>query len=342
LNTGQSLHSSEPRRNRLTIAIPSFNRTALLLVNLKAISDQLPSWVHLLVVDNGSEPPVKFDTNLQATLDARGVTTTIVRNRTNIGGGANILRCFEHIDTDWFLLCGDDDLIDPQRLAELRDTIVSNTDAAFIKFSSRFQHYTTTIKATGVCALMEAPGDFNSLLFMSTYLFNRRLCMPYIRFGYLMTAAYAPHVAVALLAARDHPFVLSPVLGTRANDEDASWSPVDVVLSSYYLTDSPLASEERAAVTRKIYAAHNVGRELLDIVTIYTTPGTKVEARFLRRKALRTHLFFGRGAKRLLALAALLISPLLGTAGQKLLARWYRHASGREYTRKFVARHAGL
>ncbi|PIT73915.1 hypothetical protein B9Z31_08605 [Limnohabitans sp. G3-2] len=337
-----NLYAPEIAKDKLTIAIPSFNRAAMLAANLKTVAGALPSWIHILVVDNASELPIHFDQDLHALLVSRGVTFTIIRNRTNIGGGANILRCFEHVDTDWFLLCGDDDLIDPLRLGELRSTIDANPDAAFVKFSSRFHNYTSTIKATGVRALMDAPGDFNSLLFMSSYLFQRRLCVPFMRFGYLMNAAYAPHVEIALLAASKHPFVLSPVIGTLANEEDAAWSPVDVVLCAYYLTDSPLTRDERNAITRKIYAAHNVGRELLDIVSIQNAPRMKDEARFLRRKALRTHLFFGHGLKRFVALAALIVSPLFGAIGQRLLAYLYRKTTGRKYLRKFVARHAGL
>lgn len=327
---------------RLTIAIPSYNRAALLLGNLKAIAGLLPEWIHLLVVDNASDIPVSFDDDLLQTLSQRGVTHTIVRNSTNIGGGANILRCFEHVETDWFLLCGDDDLVDPTQLDALLALARADSTTAFIKFSSRFHRYEAEIAGSGISTLLQAPGDFNSMLFMSTYMFNRRLCVPFIRFGYLMNAAFAPHVAIALLAARKHRFVLTPIFGTKANEEEAAWSPVDVVLCAYYLSDMPLTTTERSLLLRKIYASHNIGRELLDIVTILNTQGLGDEASFLRGKALRTHLNFGHGLKRMAAIALLVVSPLFGTAGQKLLARSYHRASGREYKRKFVARHAGL
>lgn len=327
---------------RLTIAIPSYNRAALLLENLKSIAGRLPSWVHILVVDNCSEPPVRFDDALSRTLSERGVTHTIIRNATNIGGGANILRCFEHVETEWFMLCGDDDLLDPDKLEELRELVRSRPDAAFVKFSSCFHQYDSLVTGTGLAELLRAPGNFSSLLFMSTYMFNRTRCNPFIRFGYLMNAAYAPHVAIALLAARQHAFVLSPIFGTQASPEDAQWSPLDVVLCAYYLSDMPLTTNERRLLIEKIYATHNVGRELLDIVTILNTAGLRDEARFLRRKAMRTHLFFGHGSKRVAALLLLAASPLFGAAGQRLLARSYMRASGRPYTRKFVARHVGL
>jgi glycosyltransferase involved in cell wall biosynthesis len=337
-----SILSKDSASSKLTIAIPTFNHAALLQKNLKTIADRLPSWIHLLIVDNASDPVVQFDTDLRSTLDRQGVTYTIVSNCTNIGGGANILRCFENVDTDWLFLCGDDDHIDPERLEEVWAISRTYPEASFVKFSSRFHQYATTIQDTGVCAFMEVSGDFNNLLFMSTYMFNRQLCLPYLRFGYLMNAAYAPHVEVAILAASEHPFVLSPVYVTHANNEDAAWSPVDVVLSAYHLSDSPLTAKERNAVVCKIYSAHNIGRELMDIVTIFNTPGMKDEARFLRRKAIHTHLFFGNGLKRLLALAVLLIIPVFGSTGKRFLANLYRNASGREYTRKFVSRHEGL
>lgn len=328
---------------RLTIAIPSYNRAALLLENLRSISGRLPSWVHILVVDNCSEPPVRFDDALHRTLLDRGVTHTIVRNATNIGGGANILRCFEHVETDWFVLCGDDDLLDPDKLEGLRELVRARPDTAFVKFSSRFHQYDAPVTGTGLGDLLRAPGDFGSLLFMSTYMFNRPRCTPFIRFGYLMNAAYAPHVAIALMAvAQGARYVLSPIHAIAANEDDATWSPVDVVMCAYHLSDLPLSAPDRTALIQKIYRSHNVGRELLDIVTIFNTSGLREEAKFLRRKALRTHLSFGSGLKRWQALLLLSICPLMGTRIQRLLAKSYVRATGREYKRQFVARHAGL
>lgn len=326
----------------LTIAIPTFNRAELLEKNLKLVANTLPNGIHLLIIDNASDKKVEFDEHLISLLDRNNVTFRIIRNCQNIGGGANILRCFEYVETDWFLLCGDDDIINSNYIEDIKILIEKHHDCGFIKLSSKFHSYSDAILDKGVCALMRAPGDFNSLLFMSSFVFNRKLCLTNLRFGYLMTGAYAPHVAIALLTSKNHPFVLSPIMATIANEDEPAWSPTDVVLCSYYLSDIPLSTDERTAVTRKIYNSHNIGREILDVVSIYNLPGMSEEARFIRRKALRVHLFFGHGFKRAVALALLLFAPFFGTFGQKILSREYEKSSGRRYSRSFTNRHAGL
>ncbi|MBC7490038.1 MAG: glycosyltransferase [Glaciimonas sp.] len=328
--------------NRLTIAIPTYNRASLLLNNLKGIAKNLPNWIHLLIVDNCSDPPVILDEDLKRTLSERGTTFEIHRNDVNIGGGANILRCFEHVKTEWFLLCGDDDLLDSEQLVNLKSLTENASDKAFIKFSSKYYQYTSTTIDNGVTALLNQVGCFNHLLFMSTFIFNKHICKQFLRFGYLMNSAYAPHVAIAILAAREHPFILAPIFGTMANQESAAWSPVDVCMCAYYLTDLPIGTADRSALIRKIYKSHNIGRELLDIVCIMNTVGMRPEGLFLRRKAIRTHLFFGHGIKRIGALILLGLSPILKSAAQSALSYAYFRFKGRVYEQKFISRHANL
>lgn len=328
--------------NRITIAIPSYNRVSMLQNNLGQVAASLPSWAQLLIVDNASVPAVELGPNLERMLTECNIPWRVTRNRSNIGGGANIVRCFEEVETDWFLLCGDDDVIDPLALEMAYDLIRRYPDVAFIKCSSRFHSYKDTFVGNGALQLIETAKNFGGLLFMSSFLFNRRLCMPYLRFAYLATAAYAPQVAIALLASKSHSYVLSPLIVAQANDQDPAWSPVDVVMSSYQLADLPLDSAERASMLRLIYRTHSIGRELLDIVTILRTPGQRSEGFFLRRKAIRTHMFHGAGIKRLVALLGLVFSPYVGGFGQKLLVWLYFYFTGRSSIRNFRDRHTGL
>jgi glycosyltransferase involved in cell wall biosynthesis len=285
---------------------------------------------------------VQLDQVVSDQLEANQVGIKIIRNPVNIGGGANILRCFENVCTKWFLLCGDDDVIVSEKFDEIREILVLNDDVAFIKLSSRFHSYNDMIKGSGISDFLAMSGDFNSTLFMSTYVFNRELCMEQLRIAYMMTGAFAPQFSIALLSCRKHSYLLSPISLTIANTGDPSWSPIDVMLCFYYLTDTPLTAKERYDLTKKIYRSHNVGRELLDIVAIYNSKGMRDEADFLRRKAMRIHMFFGFGFKRILALFGIILSPVLGQLSLAILKRAYRKLSGRDYSRNFIARHTGL
>ena len=93
----------------LTIAIQTYNRPNELLVLLHRLLPMLDSRCKVLIVDNCSEEPVA-EKQRRVLGDWPRVDLTIVRNRVNVGGGANILRCFELCQTEWLWVLGDDDL----------------------------------------------------------------------------------------------------------------------------------------------------------------------------------------------------------------------------------------
>ncbi|GAB3439052.1 glycosyltransferase family 2 protein [Insolitispirillum peregrinum] len=327
----------------LTIAIPSYNRAHILLENLRAVVDRLPSWVALLVLDNHSEPKIELDADLQARFAARGVPVDIVRNPVNIGAPANIMRCFEHVKTEWMFLCGDDDEILPEGLEEIRRVFQAQPDLTLIRMSSEFHAYSQETNGQGLESYLAQEGTFEHLLFMSTFIYNVPRCLPHLRFGYMMSLASGAHLAVAMRALQNGgAFHLSPHGCVKWNDDGGSWSPVDARLNFYHLLDLPLTPDERELLRQKLRAYHNVWREALDVLTVYQDSNTLAEARYLRDKALRVHAAFGKDRKMRLATFLLRALPPLGAVAFKLLGRLYERKMGRTYSHVFVSRHERL
>jgi abequosyltransferase len=82
----------------LTIAIPTYNRSEQIKATISLLLPQLTPECFLLIIDNHSDVPVSESlAALLATLPQSQYS--IVRNRVNIGGNANIVRCFELCDT---------------------------------------------------------------------------------------------------------------------------------------------------------------------------------------------------------------------------------------------------
>jgi hypothetical protein len=189
--------------------------------------------------------------------------------------------------------------------------------------------------------LMEKGGDFNHLLFMSTYLYNVRECRPYLRYGYLMALAAATQLAIAIMASLEgKQIVLSPLLITRARRAEAAWSPADVRLNFYHLTDLPLTPQHRRLLRAKIYAAHNIFREFLDIASVHASQ--PAEAAYIRQKAMNVHRVHGHGFKRWVARLLLLLGRITGPrllGGFKVL---YVRAKGQAYQHVFTSRHDRL
>jgi glycosyltransferase involved in cell wall biosynthesis len=116
----------------LTIAIPTFNRNAILLANLKHLLPQLTKHVDILIIDNCSDVEVENYLKQNKIYDNK---IKIVRNTVNIGGNANVLRCIEHCKSDYIWILGDDDFPLPDALEKIK-TILAYSDAIWINFYS--------------------------------------------------------------------------------------------------------------------------------------------------------------------------------------------------------------
>lgn len=325
----------------LTIGIPTYNRADTVQANLGGIVDRLPGWVEILVCDNASDPPVVIDAVTLAAARTRGVRIRIVRHPTNLGAPANILRLFELVDTPWLLLAGDDDPVLPERLDDILDVTRRHAECSIVKFSSPYGGYDAEKLVRDFDGLMRDGGNFNQLLFMSTFLFRVAPCRRHLRFAYMMAISAASQVAILLMAAAaGERILLSPLTITRARGGEPAWSPADTRLNFYALADLPLTPHQRRLLRALIYRSHNLFREMLDLAAIATS--NRAEADYLRRKSWSVHDAHGAGVKRWLARILLHASPLVGPRLMEVMKQLYARRKGRSYQHVFVNRHDRL
>ena len=102
----------------LTVAIPTFDRNQTLREHLASLLPQLTPDCTLLIIDNCSPTPV-IET-IRDLLDGYpSLSVRVDRNQTNIGAGANILRCLERCETEWLWVLGDDDRPRPDAVGRI-------------------------------------------------------------------------------------------------------------------------------------------------------------------------------------------------------------------------------
>lgn len=96
-----------PTEPLLTIAVPTYNRAALLEGLLKVLTPQLAGHpdVELLVLDNAST-----DATPEVIASYGAAVTRSVRHAENIGSDANFVAAFREARGRYFWLCGDDDI----------------------------------------------------------------------------------------------------------------------------------------------------------------------------------------------------------------------------------------
>jgi abequosyltransferase len=107
-----------PERPLLTIAIPTYNRSATLELLLEGLAPQLNSEarVELIISDNASADDTP---KVVASWQQRGLRCNYRRNENNIGPDANFIQCYEMAGGEYVWIFGDDDIILPGALEEV-------------------------------------------------------------------------------------------------------------------------------------------------------------------------------------------------------------------------------
>lgn len=106
----------------LTIAIPTFNRADQLQRLLQVLEPQVvrAPEVEVLVADNASEDRTpEVIAVAKARFSSAGARLRSYRHDTNLGADGNFAFCFREAAGRYFWMCGDDDLIVPDAIAEM-------------------------------------------------------------------------------------------------------------------------------------------------------------------------------------------------------------------------------
>lgn len=241
----------------LTIAIPTYGRNSILHGNLGLLLPQLTPECRLLILDNCSPEPV--EASLAALLsqfpDARA---RIVRNVTNIGANANILRCVELCETPWVWILGDDDPPLPNAIDTLLEAVKSHRECVLINFAiDRARAADFSSKGVeGLAHKLDASAD---LPWISSSVYRTADFKANLKFGYQYIYSMLPHIAVLLVVLGDRGacyFSRQRILDGEARDIDTPteqlWSVINLALGYPILFDLPLKLGVRERLAERL------------------------------------------------------------------------------------------
>jgi glycosyltransferase involved in cell wall biosynthesis len=186
---------------KLTIAIPTFNRNEILLGTVKALIPQLRSDVELLIIDNNSDTPC-CDTLTDVICEHDGQNIRVLRNRVNVGGNANILKCTEEAFGEYVWVLGDDDLPKDNAVGIIIELLVNNPDVLWLNFKSEdpvnqpLRHASTNHPS--LVTFLASLESINELVFISNNVVKVDLIKPAVYFGYLHLGKHFP-IGVAMI-----------------------------------------------------------------------------------------------------------------------------------------------
>lgn len=215
--------------SKLSIVIPTYNRPSQLIKTLHQLVDQCRrSHVKILIIDNASPHPVSeiITTNFSKFDDI----ITVVRNSTNVGGNANICRCYELCDTPWMWLLGDDDNPYPNSIEIiLRQIQEVPDDCAYICFSTnrcQFLETTNFSKEKNFWDYVERNQALNNMSFISSGVYRADLAkLKMIQVNHAIFTSFPQLVMIRSLCLNENTIVLSKekVCDWLMADEDQHW-----------------------------------------------------------------------------------------------------------------------
>ena len=240
----------------LTVAIPTRNRFDLLKRQIESLSPQITDEVEVVIIDNNSEKEVQVAT--QFLIDNHYSKYIFIKNKFNIGGDANFLRCFDYCTTTWLLTLGDSRLISNNAIQVVLENIKRNQEASFVNFFYASKYHGIINKELFVdtqADFLDKVNSFGNILLTGNTVYRISAVQEYIKNGYSMLSSHAPQIAIMYCAL--YPLnsygVLSPsqIIGLSPvkwkdtlNLKSLPFSVLDTSLSFPLLTCLALDSRE--------------------------------------------------------------------------------------------------
>ena len=174
----------------LTIAIPTYNRPDSIKCQINALVPQLTECIEVLIIDNFSSIPVR---EILSDKEREGIR--IIRNNRNIGADANIAKCFDECKTKWLWTLSDDDLVMPDAVHNVLQTIHQYDNALFIGFNNNNE-----ATATGLMDFCTKYENYQRLFWMSVCVYNVAALAPYMHYYHYSISTMQPGVILLIKA----------------------------------------------------------------------------------------------------------------------------------------------
>lgn len=176
----------------LTIAIPTFNRKEFLTKQLNVLLPQLTENVRLEILDNHSDDSVFFEIE-NIVKNCKQDNIVLRRNNVNIGGDANIARCFENCNTEWLWVLSDDDFVKDNAVAKIIEIINIHHDNVFINLQSE-RDYSTK----GLEEFCYSKPHYAAAFTISICIYNNFKLRPYLIYFYNYLSSSQGHLILVL------------------------------------------------------------------------------------------------------------------------------------------------
>ena len=242
----------------------------------------------MIIIDNSSETPVTslLDDDILSVIKVH-------RNQVNIGGAANIARCFELCETDWLWTLSDDDIVCPDAVNTILRTIKTVNDVCYINFNN-----IKTFSNNSFAEVLKNSGLYQDFYYMSVCLYNMTKLRSYLHHYYRGLSTMQPGVYMLIKYLdenRNDKCMISNERIVNSGSNDISWNRMTFIYASLYLLDllRDKKKEYRSGLFRSIiadcgYCAYDSYRR--DYISLYEVIGTFID--MIKRRGLFTSFVY--------------------------------------------------
>ncbi|MBI5677205.1 MAG: hypothetical protein HZC52_01635 [Planctomycetes bacterium] len=289
---------------KLTFAIPTRNRIDNLKENLRTLVPQLDEDSRLLIIDNCSYKPVQDEID-DVIPSNRLFEFGIVRNSFDIGGNANIVRCYELCRTQWLCLIGDSRKVSNNIVTTLKRYMLQFPEATLINFYSPSKEHSPRHKLTvakGKLSFVKEMGSLGNIILVGNSLINMRKIKS-ISYGYQYCYSNAPQFVIPLMNMNeDSVCILSPekIIESciQIPEGETRLSLIDFWIGSSSILDLPLEHAVRVELAKKISGVDVQAQPYLcffnSLLLFSVRPGKNKQARYYFHRVCSSRYYYNR------------------------------------------------
>lgn len=233
--------------NRLCIAIPTYNRSQLVLEQIGRLLPQLVPGVHLHIFDNASTDDTASRVRALEHSSVRLTTSPF-----NAGMARNICKALEEADAEWVWVLGDDDPVTPDAVTSALQ-MCTDAGSGVIEFDSLGGLIVEDRAISSLPDFFEHH-DLIKTLFISSHLFHKASVSSF--FGVLAPSCFTfgPHTAliVRMLEAGFAPFWLRSKTLLLPNYGVKGWSTLEVALGLSLLPEFIKSSVSQSVAAKRL------------------------------------------------------------------------------------------
>lgn len=239
---------------QLTIFIPSYNRTELLIESLKKYIQYVPLNIEIKILDNHSDIPIIDVVQCYPEINKR---VQIIRNSFNVGLCTNLILPFLYCNTDYLLVIGDDDILNESAIDIIIDTINKNFNIPPTAFFFNVKNIRKYQLTNSFEDLINIKSTFGEILWIGGIVYNVKRIRPYLQYGLHNQHLYTPHLIAVFKALENGDSILFTSLKISSNnnhlvDKKNRWSNTYYRLALTYFDTLRLKRGNKKTLLKKI------------------------------------------------------------------------------------------